>query len=224
MLGECPDEDFDAFWSNALKQPWGKAHPATRDKRSLKHTIPLVVHVDGIETFTNQEANVKSFSSCFTSGCSTWDSKFVMLAVPLRMTPSHSLKRGFAKEICRFLSWSFGCAMQGVMPTKGFYNEDWPANSWRLRASGQPIAGKHLFCFAGLKCDLKARREVNNLKRHYGATDMCDQCMAQQLNKKACVDLNYGDFKSDSLHVDTDISHEGYLIMAGQDPTTVIWR
>jgi hypothetical protein len=210
MLGESPEDDLPEFWKNALNQPWGQKHPCAQDRDNLGRTIPMLIHLDGVETFTNQEANIWSFSSCFTSGCSTWDSKFILCAVPLRMTPSHSLKQGFTNEICRFLRWSFSLGMSGVMPDRGFYAEQWAPNSWRHQAAGKPIAGLYRICFVGSKCDLKARREVNLLKRHYRATDMCDQCMAQQCFKKACRELNYADFTPGALHLDTEISHEGY--------------
>ena len=82
MLGSDGYENIKVFWENALRQTWGRCHPAAVNKSRLRKTIPVVIHIDGVATYTDSEANIYSLSSALASGC-TWDTKFVLCVVPV---------------------------------------------------------------------------------------------------------------------------------------------
>jgi hypothetical protein len=67
------------------------------------------------------------------------------------------------------------------------------------------------FVFTGLKCDGKARVEVNFFKRHFNATYCCDSCFATQPFPLAPVDHVYSDFGPHADWRGTILTHEDYL-------------
>ena len=67
------------FWEHFSQQPFAIGHPAFDDMSRLEKTIPLVVHIDGAESFTDREAVVFSISSALNSRGHVFDSKLLIL-------------------------------------------------------------------------------------------------------------------------------------------------
>ncbi len=74
------EDGLAEFWTRSSSQDWFLRHPDLQDHSILDRTLPLVFHVDGVEIYSNTEANVWSFSSALSVG-DTHDIKFPILAV-----------------------------------------------------------------------------------------------------------------------------------------------
>ena len=118
MLGSDGYENIKVFWENALRQTWGRCHPAAVNTSRLRKTIPVVIHIDGVATYTDSEANIYSLSSALASGC-TWDTKFVLCVVPVLLALTKRKKRAVNVALCKFFGWSMQHAMDGFSQNEG---------------------------------------------------------------------------------------------------------
>ena len=73
-----------------MEQPWWCEHPAVH-RVDLKACIPLVVHSDGAESFTNVETMVWSVASLLTNNVDPFDSKFVVCLVQAMFVPTKAI-------------------------------------------------------------------------------------------------------------------------------------
>jgi len=99
--------------------------PAKRcsDRASLSRCIPLVIHADGVEIYSNTECNIWSLSSALASG-HVADVKIPFLCVPEEEMGTPSLRRAMHAAVCKFVAWSLEFLFTGLFPTVGYYGED----------------------------------------------------------------------------------------------------
>ena len=168
LFNKCFLEDGNTdcileYWENALEQPWGCSHPVAQDPSKLHRTIPLIVHVDGAEAYTEQEATVWSFGSPFAHNMNVFDTKFLTL-----LLINHDFEGTWNmvnRIVAAFYGYCFWALEIGEMPHWGFYNEFFSPTSRRGKKAGQAICGDFLFCFLGWTGDRKARKESHNFSR-----------------------------------------------------------
>jgi hypothetical protein len=106
------EEGLAEFWARSSAQPWFREHPDLQDSSLLNRTLPLVFHVDGVEVFSNTEANIWSFSSAVTSG-HTHDVKFPILAIM-----EADMKEAKAELCGRHRASRQDAAMDQITPSK----------------------------------------------------------------------------------------------------------
>ena len=170
----------------AAGTPRGLAHPAVQHcGEVLENIIPMVVHIDGVESFTNSDTIVFSFSSALNSKGHVFDAKFLCGAVQSSWVMTKPLLRGMHKSFAEILGWSFRCGLEGRMPIHGPKGpaDIFEAGTSRARAAGQAYPGGWRCCFIGLKQDRKQRVETHGEKKWYKCKLICEECMAVQTFK-----------------------------------------
>ena len=116
-----------------MQEPWCAVHPMAKDASVLHRTIPLVVHNDGAESFTDQEMDIWSISSAFVTSGNVWDSKFLSFTIMTDMVPRKALKAKLNHTLCRFYKRSFEHCMSGKLPVCGFNGELFKDNRLRKK-------------------------------------------------------------------------------------------
>lgn len=222
LLGAGGESAVEAFWRHAMNMSCYKQHPALQDPCRHPHMIPLVFHVDGAEVYTNQEFYFWQWSSLLAKG-SVFDTKFPILCVPHACMKKNRIKQAVMKHVADFISWSLLQCEKGEWPMCGFYGEPFEKGSIRAARCGQTLAGSWTGCFAGFKCDLKARAESHGFLQNYGCTFLCECCKAQQPFKRANLELNCYDFTDDARWRGTVIGTAEYLQqVASPSPWTAV--
>lgn len=62
-----------------------------------------------------------------------------------------------------------------------------------------------------MRYDAKARVETNEFQRHYGCTNICESCCAQNPLYRHDPEMSYHNFSPDSARHLTTIDHETYM-------------
>lgn len=57
------------------------------------------------------------------------------------MPPLPKVQQNVNRIVAEFMAWSFRCCAAGVMPSKGFYDEEFPKGSMRCKLAGKTLAG-----------------------------------------------------------------------------------
>lgn len=204
MTGPRGEKAVSDFWEWALEQPWGAMHPVlTRPglRENVTCTVPLVVHTDGAEAFTDQEALIISMSSLISeTSRNVWDSKLVLCMLMERSIHDATVRDAAMQDICSFLAWSIDACMAGIAPSCNYYGEEFLAGSVRADAAGRLLAGGWAACYAGWKGDRKERKNLHHLDRNYLSTKICEYCLAVKPTAKCrCKDLTYADSSPNAM-------------------------
>ena len=181
MLG--PDASvLGKFWDHAQSQPWAREHPHLQAGLDLNLTVPMVLHTDGAEVYTNCEFYIWSISSLLPTRGHVLDDKFQIFKIPHACMRRKTIKDQVMRSVAAFFAWSFDVLASGRPPAHGFYGEPWKRNSimQKLYDKGDPLFGPWHCIFSGMKSDLKARKEINFFDRSYMHLNMCDACDAVQ--------------------------------------------
>jgi hypothetical protein len=227
LLGRHGEPSVLSFWQNALRLPWGQRHPAvaphSSDSGYLKTLIPLYIHLDGAEIYTNSEFYVLSFSSALATDCSVLDAKFPILQIPHAAIRDKEIKKQAMRVMAAFVAWNFQVLQDGRGPKVGFYGE--PLDGVRAALIDQDLMGPYKACCSGCKADLKARREAHFFAQNYNTSRVCERCHATQpfknvMRSPALKRLLYTDLSADAPWRGTRISHEQY-VAAISDPSEV---
>ena len=220
MLGPTGRDGLRKFWENASGQRWCDEHPAL-PHLDLDHTIPLVFHCDGAEVYTNSEFYIWSFSSLMPCRCHALDCKFQIVKIPHESMRDPDVKSEIMRTIPMFIAWCCDVCAHGFAPPHDFYGDPWPKGSVmeRLHLESIPLFGPWRAIFAGLKADLKARKELNFMSRSYLHVHMCDECEAVQpfpsvMRSKALRRFLYTDVSVDAAWRGSRQTHEQYLARA----------
>ncbi len=115
-------EVFTSVFAIPTRRGTAKHHKCV-DRARLSRTIPLVVHCDRVEVYSNTEVNIWSLSSALASGHVN-DVKFPFLAVAEEDMNTPTLRKAMHAEVCKFVAWSLEHCFSGIFPTSGFYGED----------------------------------------------------------------------------------------------------
>lgn len=139
--------------------------------------IPILLHYDGAEIYTNNEYLCWSFCSLFASG-DVLDVKF-----PLVVLPSHSVLQDAVHDrvhevVAHVISWSLKIAASGIAPATGAFGE--ALNEHRSALAGTRLAKGWKGTFFGFRCDEKARKEIHKFSRSYQHGNICTRCVAQK--------------------------------------------
>ena len=103
LVGDDGEAASSEFWEWYVMQPFGAEHPAFADPHNLARHIPMVVHCDGGEAYTNFELTVWSISSLLVHGGDTWDTKFILATIPTWRMPTKAI-RDVAASVARPLA------------------------------------------------------------------------------------------------------------------------
>ena len=84
LFGKGGEGAAQTFWERALAQTWGRGRPALAGKSggALGKVVPLMIHVDGVEIYSNTEFVVFSVASPLSYKSNIWDAKFAFLKIP----------------------------------------------------------------------------------------------------------------------------------------------
>ena len=190
------------YWMAALEQPWGKAHPVGRiPEHLLSFCVPILWHSDGAEFSNSSEAVIYSCASAMTSVCS-WDCSML-----LTFQVADSMQPCTNDEIVAIANWCGEVLVSGTFPALDHTGAPWAPGSWRSSVAGTRFAGPFVFAFAGVKGDMKNRRETHKFARHYGCNFMCDFCGAC----KHIDQLRWTDFSASAMWRRTLTEHETYI-------------
>ena len=175
--------------------------------------MPLTIHVDGVETYTNTEHIVFSVSSVLSRACDVLDMKFLVLKVPASMVPTEALRIDMYKTAACYFAWCFEVLQTGRWPPTGLYGE---TVQWPGAKSGDLLMGGYSGAMAFMKTDGKARIEAHQFPFNYRRIFMCDECFAVQpfpsvLLSQLLSFLLYTDFSRVAGWRKTTFCHDFYL-------------
>lgn len=165
--------------------------------------LPLILHVDGAEFYSNSEYLVWSMSSVL-SDSHVWDSKFPICILPHDSMGTHATKKHVHETVANLVAWSLRHAASGIGPDRGFRNE--PLTGVRKQMAGKPLALGWKGCYFGFRFDEKARKEVNFFYRSYQHGLVCMRCMAQRMHKNWIPELPYKNMDENAAHRMTTVS------------------
>ena len=184
------------FWEWFVEQPFGAEHPSVRSPEHLHQNIPMVLHSDGGEAYTNYELQVYSLSSLCVHGGESWDGKFILATIPTWRMPTKAIRDAALHRLTSVLAWSFAACVEGVWPTAG-PTADLPLTSDHAARAGQQLAAGWRASFIGWKGDRKARVADHKLARTRQTTQCCELCEACIPYSKAPTPmLSYCDFRA----------------------------
>ena len=155
--------------------------------------IPLCVHNDGAEFYSNSEYEVYSIGSLFSQG-SVWDCKFPCFTVAHAQMHEVPIKQKVNETVAKIFSWSLKSCASGLWPEKGPNGED--LFGFRKERAGTCLAGGWRGCFFGFRSDAKVRKNANEFPRSYQHSFICEACLAQKQHKNWEPLLNYKNFYS----------------------------
>jgi hypothetical protein len=157
-----------------------------------------VWHVDGAEVYRASEYIVYSWASALAVG-DIQDVKMLFCAFPYARVPGALQKRAH-RALSKLIGWSMEWAEKGLWPERDHEGQAFPTNSVRARLAGRTISLKAAYW--GFKADLKAAKEVHELRQWYGCRYLCSMCLAvRPLPKTTPEELlfNFKDFGEGAL-------------------------
>lgn len=164
--------------------------------------IPLILHVDGAEFYSNSEYLCWSLGSAFAVE-HVLDTKLPVCILPHASMVDDGVKLAVHKTVATVLSWSLSHCSAGTLPTVGPFGD---ALGDRGNISGETVAGGWKGCFFAYRFDEKARKEVNYFFRSYNHSLICMRCMAQKEHKNWFPQLSYKNFHGTAAYRLTPIS------------------
>lgn len=168
-----------------------------------KGLIPVALHVDGAEFYSNSEYLVWSMASVL-SEAHVWDCKFPLCILPHDSMATDEVKKQVHTLVAKVVAWSLHHAACGRAPSCGFNGE--PLSGVRAELAGKPLASSWRMCFFGFRFDEKARKETNFFQRSYQHSLICMNCMAQKKHKGWIPELSYKNFHPSAVHRMTPVS------------------
>jgi hypothetical protein len=94
-------ESLPTFWNNARAHAEWRSHPALQST-DLSKLVPLTLHVDGTEVYTNSEFYIWSWSSPFGQA-EVVDCRFLITLIPHSWMGTKALKRHANREIAKVI-------------------------------------------------------------------------------------------------------------------------
>lgn len=167
--------------------------------------LPMCIHADGAEFYTNNEFMVWSLQCIFASGNHVWDSKFPLCVIPVDSLRDADIQTKTQQVIAELVAWSLDQSTKGIWPSEGPHGQKL-VGAYRTNQIGQQLAGGYRGCYFGFRCDGKARKECNMFQRSYMHSLICEACLAQRHHKDWQPLLNYKNFYPSAAHRLTTIS------------------
>jgi hypothetical protein len=136
-VGPSGIETLRAYWVNAMRLPWGRAHPIAQSPQDFPFTIPLSYFIDGGEFSDGSNATITTVSSIACGRGNAYDKSFLISVLPEdRLVKDVSLG-----ELSDFLAWCGGVLLSGKRPLTGYYGEEFPSASDRYMRLQQGDVG-----------------------------------------------------------------------------------
>lgn len=196
MTGHRSRASIVKFWQHCVGLEEWAHHPSLQNPETYDCMLPLALHVDGAEFYSNSEYLCWSMCSVLSSE-HVFDSKFPVVVLPHSSMLDERVKAHVHATVSRVLAWSLRCASSGVAPSTGVFDE--PLLGERATLAGQQLANGWKGCFFGFRFDEKARKEVNAFTRSYQHSLVCMRCMAQRLHKNWVPALHYKNFHRSAI-------------------------
>ena len=160
LLGEFGAAGVRCFWGHAKQEAWAKEHKTLQEIQNYEEVgVPLTWHMDGCEMQRNSEFYILNCGSILAQASETHslDARFVVCGIPHLIMKLPGIKKKVMRLFGRFAAWNHAVMKTGIMPFRGFYNEEFPTNSIRYKNRGQKIMGDFIGIYVGCKSDGKAR-------------------------------------------------------------------
>ena len=175
--------------------------------------IPCFFHLDGFAVMRNAEIYAYNFASLTAQNSASHpvDVTWYCAGIPYVLMQEAEIREKVMRLLADFTKWALDIAESGVMPRKGFYNEDFDKSSLRAKMAGGSIMGPWIPIFAGNKADGKARKQMHLFKRWWKTVEYCDSCRATNPSYRCSNKELYGnDFRLCAAWRGTMITHEEY--------------
>lgn len=166
--------------------------------------IPIILHEDGAEFYSNSEFVVFSMGSGLCDGVHVWDGKFPLLCIAYSSMYDNEVRKQVHRIVSQVIAWSLDCCTSGVFPSHGPWGEELTGE--RRNWSGEEVAGCYRGAYWGFRSDAKSRRESNDFPRSYLHSFICEQCLAQRSHKNWDERMSFKNFYSTTAHKMTQIS------------------
>ena len=165
------------FWDWMHQQPFGADHPAFQDAElDFSRCVPLVIHTDGAESYTNHELSCWSISSLAVHGGETMDAKFLVASIPSWRMPTKEVRELAMSRFLGVIAWSFQACLRGIFPSSGPFGME--LDHGRQQPAGLPLPGNWRAAYIGWKGDRKARALEHRMRRTWQTTQCCEFCEA----------------------------------------------
>ena len=176
---------------------WTDRAPCLRCSRELftLGLLPLVLHVDGAEFYTNTEFLVYSFASAFSEG-EIWDTKFPCFSIPYDAMIEANIKTKVNETVALVMDWSLQSCASGKFPSLGPFGED--LSKSRKARAGQWLCDGWRACYWGMRSDMKALKETHVAPRSYLHNFICLRCYACKPHVNDA--LSYKNFHHNAPH------------------------
>ncbi|CAL1141145.1 unnamed protein product [Cladocopium goreaui] len=198
MTGHRSSESISHFWKHCCSLDEWRNHPCLTNPDLYHCTIPLCLHTDGAEFYSNSEYICWSMSSVLAEG-HVFDTRYPLVVLPHQCIQTDEVKSHVHDTVAKVIGWSLQAAWSGVFPEQGFMGE--PLKGHRLELKGKPLAGGKWKCvYFGFRADEKARKETNFFTRTYQHSKLCMNCLAEQHNKHLLPHMLYKNFHSSAAH------------------------
>ena len=120
LWGGNGDSKLREFWKNAMAHvAWAKNHPATqgRSVEELAKIFPIVIFVDGVEVFTNNEFVMWCWAVHTTAGNGdSWDTRFPIIAIEKNRMRDADVRMKCHADIANFIAWEMEVMESKVFP------------------------------------------------------------------------------------------------------------
>ena len=187
--------------------------------------MPIYLHLDGAELYSNSEFYVLSWSSGAAQYGHVLDRKFPLLKIAHCAMRDPGTKRKVFEVMAKYVAWDMQILAAGVVPEKGFYDEPLSAGD----VAWSSVTAEYWGACAGFKADLKARKEAHSFKHGYMSIYCCDRCRATQpfpraLQSDELQRLLCSDVSAEAPWRSTRITHEDYVNYAGSSQISMARR
>ena len=182
------------------------------DPNQYRTTVPLFFHGDGVKIYKAQKAWVYSFASSCRKGASL-KTKIVLTVVRENIV----VKDSAHDKIAEHIGYMVDTLMTGRFPERDPYGNEFAVGSVERARVGQHFAGGWCLAFSAFKGDLEARHLLHKSVRFYGATYICEHCLASR--EKA---FSFGDFRMTARCLSVRFTHAQYVILNGEKQSG--WR
>eukprot|EP00435_Cladocopium_sp_Y103_P068002 s1968_g30.t2 len=136
MTGHRSRASIVKFWQHCVGLEEWAHHPSLQNPETYDCMLPLALHVDGAEFYSNSEYLCWSMCSVLSSE-HVFDSKFPVVVLPHSSMLDERVKAHVHATVSRVLAWSLRCASSGVAPSTGVFDE--PLLGERATLAGQPF-------------------------------------------------------------------------------------
>ena len=226
LLGKRGNPALHSFWAEMKKHPFGRDHPGLCDKNQAM-VIPLLVHIDGAEVYTNAEFYVLQFSSVMAVDSNVLDTKFPCIKIPHSLMRDKAVKAAAMQRLAEWVAWNFRILQDGHGPPHGYAQEPWVEGGPCSKLVGERIMADYSGAYMGFKGDAKARKEAHGFRQNYMSTRVCDRCAAVQpfkqvLRSPALKRLCFTDMSARAPWRATRIPHEQHVQSLDASPWACI--